>query len=151
MKFNLFILTLGLMIFASCKKASTTADPVVLTPEQLLTAKTWKADEIRVQQSNNIFIFYTRGGTTNTTNYDADSIKYNANNTGVYYTGGSQITTTWNFTNSEKTKMNLTINYPTSLNLKVENIYLTANSFSFSQYYTYGGINFVGYGHRIPN
>lgn len=149
---NLILIALALTAFFSCKKAND-PDPndTPATIEELLTAHTWKVAEIRIQQSNNVFSYYNRGGTTNTANYDADSIKFNSNNTGVYYNMGSITPLTWNFTNSIKTKMKLIINYPTPLTLNAENVFLGENTFYFSEYYNYAGINYVAYGLRVPN
>ena len=148
MKNKLLIITLGLMTFVSCKKDSTST--TVKTQEELLTSKTWKADEIRVQQSNNITQYYKRGGASNTTNYDSDSLKFNTNNTGIYYYAGSQYTTTWNFLNSEKSKLALIINYPTPLTINLENVTLAETYFSYSQYVT-SGISYLASGRRLPN
>ena len=52
MKLKLTIITLGLVSILSCKKdCPTPATTTIKTQEELLTAKTWKADEIRVQLS----------------------------------------------------------------------------------------------------
>ena len=51
MNLKLLIIAIGLMTFISCKKDSA----ITLTPktqDELLTAKTWKADEVRVQLSD---------------------------------------------------------------------------------------------------
>jgi hypothetical protein len=151
MNFKLLIAVFALLFTASCEKDTATTTQTVKTPEELLTARTWKAEEIRVQQSNNVFVFYNRGGASNTANFDGDSLRFNTNNTGVYYSLGSQTTTTWNFTNAEKTKMALKINYATPLNINVENIALSENAFYFSQYYVYAGISYAAYGKRSPN
>ena len=151
MKVKLAIITLGLVTFLSCKKDSPTpATPTVKTPEELLTAQTWKADEVRVQFSNGTAQYYLRGGTANTIDYDSDSLKFNTDNTGVYYYSGSQYTTTWNFINSDKSKMTLIINYPVPLTANLENVTLTDTYFSYSQYVT-SGISYLASVRRLPN
>ena len=139
------------VIFAiSCKKdCTTTPTPVVKTPEELLTAKTWKADEIRVQQSNNTAQYYKRGvsGTT----YDTDSIKFTISNTGTYYFSGASYTITWNFTDALKTKMTVVINQPPSpITVYLENIQLADTYFKYAQYYT-GVVSYLASCTRVPN
>ncbi|MBK9571148.1 MAG: hypothetical protein IPO53_15380 [Chitinophagaceae bacterium] len=69
---------LTLLSFISCNKEDTITPTKTL--EQLLTGKTWKADEIRAQLSNNTASYYKRG--TVGTTYDSDSLKFAVNNTG---------------------------------------------------------------------
>jgi hypothetical protein len=149
MKLELSVIALGLITFIACKKDCPTT-PAVKTQEQLLTAKTWKADEIRIQLSNGTSQYYKRGGGANTVNYDSDSLKFNTNNTGTYYYLGIQYTTTWNFINSEKSKMTLIINYPTPVTVNLENVTLAETYFSYSQYVT-SGISYLASGRRLPN
>src|SRR6476620_9448923 len=108
MKIGLKFIACSIIILASCSKDPATPDtPPIKTIEELMTANAWKADEIRVQLSNNTTTYYKRGETTNTANYDSDSLKFNLNNTGIYYYLGSPYTTTWNFVNPAKTKMTI--------------------------------------------
>lgn len=141
-----------LFIFiTSCKKDSTpTPTPVVIkTAEEILTGKTWKADEIRVQQSNNVTQYYKRG--VSGTIYDTDSIKFNTNNTGTYYYSGSVYTTTWNFTDAGKTKMTVVINQPPApFSVYLENIQLTETYFKYAQYFT-GAVSYLASCTRLPN
>ena len=98
MKLKLAIITLGLVSILSCKKdCPTPTTTTVKTQEELLTAKTWKADEIRIQLSNGTAQYYKRGGSGNTANYDSDSLKFSTNNTGIYYSSGLQYTTILEF------------------------------------------------------
>ena len=151
MKFKLAVITFGLITLFSCTKdCPTTTTTQVKTPEELLTAKTWKADEIRVQQSNGTSQYYKRGGTSNTVNYDSDSLKFNANNTGTYYYLGSPYSTTWNFSNPEKSKMILVINYSTPLTINLENVTLAGTYFTYSQYVV-SGVSYLASGRRLPN
>lgn len=149
-----------ILIFSSqtsCKKETVTETVtdtifqcIPKSPETLLTAKTWKADEIRSQLSNGTSQYYKRGGGTNTVNFDSDSLKFNSNNTGIYYYSGNQYTTTWNFINSEKSKMTLVINYPTPLTINIENVTLADTYFIYSQYVT-SGVSYLASGRRLPN
>lgn len=134
----------------SCKKDNTnTPVPAAKTTEEILTGKTWKADEIRIQLSNNTTQYYKRGvaGTV----YDSDSLKFSINNTGTYYYNGSSYTTTWNFTDAGKTKMTVVINQPpTPITIYLENIQLTEAFFRYAQYYT-GAVSYLAACSRIPN
>ena len=152
MKLNLTFLTLGLVSILSCKKddCPTPATTIIKTQEELLTAKTWKADEIRVQLSNGAAQYYKRGGSGNTANYDSDSLKFSTNNTGIYYSSGLQYTTIWNFINTEKSKMTLIINYSTPLTINLENVTLADTYFSYSQYVT-SGVSYLASSRRLPN
>ena len=151
MRIKLSIIIISLLNFISCTKdCNNNPTTTTKTPEELLTSKTWKADEIRVQQSNGTSQYYKRGGTSNTTNYDSDSLKFSLNNTGVYYYLGTQYSTVWNFTNTDKSKMTLVINYSTPLNIYLENINLSDNYFTYSQYVITGG-SYLASGRRTPN
>ncbi len=147
---QLILLTGFVVIFAlSCKKDSTTTVVTTKTIEQLLTQKTWKADEVRVQLSNNTTVYYKRGSSG--TVYDSDSIKFSTNNTGIYYFSGAQYTTTWNLTNSEKSKMTLVINYPSPITIYLENIQLTETLFRYAQYCSSCSVSYLSSATRLPN
>jgi hypothetical protein len=150
MSLNFLKLAIGLILLSSCEKEC--PDPeteVPKTPEELLAAKTWKADEIRLQFSNNTTGYYKRGGSSNT--YDSDSLKFNAGNTGIYYYLGAQYSTTWNFIDAAKSKMTLIINYSTPIQLNLENIHVTKDIFKYVQYTTGSGVNYMSSGTRVPN
>lgn len=115
----------------------------------MLTERTWKADEIRIQLSNNTTTYYKRGVSGNT--YDSDSLKFGINNTGFYYYSGSAFNTTWNFTDTGKTKMIIVINQPpTPITINLENVTLTETSFRYAQYFT-GAVSYLAAGSRVPN
>ena len=149
MNLKFLFVTIGLITFISCKK-DCPVTPTPKTQEELLVAKTWKTDEARIQLSNGTAQYYKRGGSSNTVNYDSDSIKLNPNNTGVYYYSGSQYTVTWSFTNPEKSKMTLIINYSTPLTANLENVTLTETYFTYSQYVT-SGVSYLASVRRLPN
>lgn len=151
MKTRLISIAFLAIIFAACSKDHTTPNTPTKTTEELLSAKTWKADEIRVQLSNNTTSYYKRGATTNTVNYDSDSLKFNPDNTGIYYYLGSQYATTWNFVNSDKSKLTVVINYSTPLTINFENVNVTENYFKYAQYATANGISYLSSGTRVPN
>ncbi|HTD93635.1 MAG TPA: hypothetical protein VK644_07485, partial [Chitinophagaceae bacterium] len=70
------------------------------TKEVLLTQHTWKMEEI-LQVENNTRIYYSRGGSMNTNNYDNDKITFLADGTGTYSpTVAQTLPITWAFTNA---------------------------------------------------
>jgi len=73
MNLKLFI-AIGLMAFISCKKDDCPIPPTLKTQDELLTAKTWKADEVRILLNNGTSQYYKRGAGGNTVNYDTDSL-----------------------------------------------------------------------------
>lgn len=151
MKTNLVIFSFLILLMAACSKESTDPTPTTATIEQLLTAKTWKADEIRSQLSNNTTQYYKRGGSSNTVNYDSDSLKFNTNNTGTYYFNGTATSTTWNFINAEKSKMTIIINYtPTPLTINWEYVNVAESTLKYTQYVT-GTVSYLASGTRVPN
>jgi hypothetical protein len=143
------MLLLGIL---SCSKDKDDNNNSTKTLEQLLTEKAWKADEIRVQLSNNTKAYYKRGAATgNTANYDSDSVRFNTNNTGIYYFQGIEYTTTWNFVDADKTKMTLVINYPSPLTVNLENIQITQSFFKYAQYATDPAGSYLASGTRRQN
>ena len=154
MKTKLTLAALVLISFFACSKDSATSTATPKTIEELLTAKVWKIDEFRQRYNsgtvNGADIYYKRGGSGNTANYDSDSIKFNINNTGVYYYLGNVYTTTWNFTDATKSKMTIIINYPTALVDNLETISVGEDYFRYSQYYTFNGVSYLGAGTRSP-
>lgn len=143
----------GLFLFNACSKDSDpTPTPVVKTIEVLLTQRTWKADEARIQLSNNTTQYYKRGAVGNTVNYDSDSIKFSTNNTGNYYFNGTITPITWNFVNTEKTKMTVILNYtPTPVTLNWENVFAGETSLRYAQYATGGSPTYLASVSRVPN
>lgn len=120
---------------------------------QLLTANSWKMQEILGVQGNNQ-IYYKRGGTANTESFDADYIKFNADKTGVYVDGHSashQIT--WDFSNSSNTKVTFTVSNPAPLNSQTvvyDNLRYKNGALLFDQYWTYNNVNSHAQAIRLP-
>ena len=154
MKATTFILITFALLYAACNKRSypaQTSDSRMKSTKQMLTQKTWKADEVRVQQSNDEVQYYKRGALTNTTDYDSDSLRFNINNTGVYYYEGMATPITWNFVNSEKTKMKIIIHYdPDPLTINWEYVNVTPTRLTYTQYITVG-TRYLASGTRTPN
>ena len=106
---------------------------------------------MRIVQSTGTTDYYKRGGVSNTFNGNSDSLRFNLNNTGVFYDFlGATYTMTWNFTNSEKNRMTLVINKPTPLTVWLENIALAETYFGYSQYAS-DPMYYLASANRIPN
>lgn len=144
---KLLSLVVATILFFSCTKEEN--PPPTQTPEQILTANSWKIDEIRILDGN-APLYYKRGGSGNTVNYDTEFLLFNTNNTGTYSYNSVQYSTTWNFINAEKTKMTLTINYPNPVVVNLENIVLTSGNFKYTQYQNVNGTNLLAAGTRTP-
>jgi hypothetical protein len=117
-------------------------DVIVNTNQDSLTSVTWKIDESRVIDGNNM-LYYKRGGAGNTINFDNDFYKYNNDNTGIYTFNGQDYAFNWKYLDAEKTKMEMIILYPTPLIVTLENISLTATSLKYTRLQKVNGLNFV--------
>ena len=120
------------------------------TTENHLTSKTWKTDEIRmVQRNSNKSLYYKRDVFGN--DYDADSIKFNTDQTGVYYYNGSQYKTTWSFLDDEKTRLKLTIKMGSEQPVFLDNVNVTESHFRYAQYDALTAPAYIATCSRIPN
>jgi hypothetical protein len=152
MKIKLFFAAISflfLVSFVGNKKAETVignTDP----KEQLLTKYTWEAEEIRAQLSNNTTAYYKRGSEKNTVDYDFNFLKFNSDHSGVYSFKGDKVSTKWRFLDPEKTKMELIINYPSPLEIHLEYINISEKYFTYTQYATDSGIEYLASGTRTP-
>jgi len=135
----LFLFIAFSLVISSCSKDNDEPPTTTTkTTEELLTQHPWKMEEI-TQVENNTQIYYKRGGTTNTNNFDNDKITFLANGTGTYSpTPAQNLNLTWQFTNSEKTKMNIVITFSAStvLTLKCSELDLSDNRFFCVNNYT---------------
>lgn len=110
--------------------------------ESPLTAVTWKVEESKVIDGNNM-LSYKRGEQGNTINYDNDFYKFNGDNTGIYSFNGQDYKFTWKYQDKGKTKIEMTILYPTPLIVNLENITLTATSLKYTRLQKVNGLSFV--------
>ena len=110
--------------------------------ESALTAVTWKVDESKVIDGNSMLV-YKRGASENTINFDNDFYKFNTDNTGIYSFNGQDYKFNWKYLDAEKTKMEMTILYPSPLIVTLENITLTANSLKYTRLQKVNGLNFI--------
>ena len=111
---------------------------------ELLTANSWKLQEIRGVTGSTI-LFYQRGGSSNTQNFDPEYITFFTNKTGVYHDGNDNNNTiVWDFLNSEKTKLTFTITNLAPLpdqTVYYENLRFKNGALWFDQYWTVAGVN----------
>lgn len=108
----------------------------------LLTSQTWKMEESRVIEGNDMK-YYKRGGEENTINFDNDLYKFNADNTGVYFFNGQEYKFNWKYLNTEQTKIEMAIQYPTPLIVTLENVVVAADTFRYTRLQKVNGINMV--------
>src|SRR5688572_4799509 len=128
-KSYLFAVLASALVLQACTKDESDID--VASKEELLTHHTWKMEEL-TQVENNAQIYYKRGGTTNTHNFDNDKITFLADGTGNYSPTPTQnFSITWEFTNASKTQMNIVITFSPSLVtiLKCTELQLTQERF----------------------
>jgi hypothetical protein len=110
--------------------------------ENPLTAVTWKVDESKVIDGNNM-LSYKRGEQGNTINFDNDFYKFNTDNTGIYSFNGQDYKFNWKYLDTEKIKIEMVILYPTPLIVNLENVTLTATSLKYTRLQKVNGLNFV--------
>jgi hypothetical protein len=110
--------------------------------ESPLTAVTWKVDESKVIDGNSM-LSYKRGASENTINFDNDFYKFNTDNTGIYSFNGQDYKFNWKYLDAEKTKIEMTVLYPTPLLVNLENVTLTATSLKYTRLQKVNGLNFV--------
>lgn len=155
--FSFIVLFILQSATSSCTKENTIYDTLTVIKRdtiiikdtaislQLLTANSWKVEELRGVQGNNEIVYYKRGATGNTENFDPEYITFNSNKTGVYYDAfrtTHQIT--WDFLNADNTKLTFTIlkTAPeTNHTVTYENLRYKNGALLFDQYWTYKGVN----------
>lgn len=122
---------------------------------EILTANPWKVQEIR-GVIGNIYYYYLRGGTTNTPGFALDNeyITFNSDHTGLYVDNTTKsYNLTWDFANSEKTKITYTMfNFggAPSLTINWEHLAYKNASLNYDEYYTQGSYQSHSHGQRIP-
>ena len=105
-------LALTLFLQACLKDDSHT---VTTSKVELLTHHPWKIEEL-TQVENNVQINYKRGGSANTHNFDEDKLTFLEDGTGSYSpTPSESFGITWEFTNAEKTRMDIVITFTPAL------------------------------------
>ena len=64
-------------------------------------------------------------------------------NTGIYFYNGQEYKFTWKYLDTEKTRMEMQILYPTPLIVNFENMMITASAFKYTRLQKMNGVNFV--------
>jgi len=131
----------------SLTKDEVLASPVVVPQKETgsadpLTSQVWKAEESRVMEGNNVS-YYKREGKENTINLDNDLYRFNTDNTGTWAFNGQDYKFTWHYSNAEKTKIKMIMQYPTPLIVNLENIVISATSFSYTRFQQANGVNLM--------
>lgn len=142
--------------FTSCKKETITKTDTVVVKDtaislELLTSNSWKVQELRGVTGNTI-TYYLRGGSSNTENFDAEYITFNAAKTGIYFdASGVTHQMTWDFSSSTNTKLTFVIqnNGIPSQTVIFDNIRYKNKALYYDQYWTYNNINCHAQGIRI--
>jgi hypothetical protein len=146
-KISILLLLAPLFFSLGCKKDHDSINPKTL--EQVLVSTTWKMEEIRFLQ-NNTFYYYKRGASGNSLNFDSDAITFKQDKTGSYVGAGVTYTLTWDFTDTNKNRIRLIVNYPSPLTINWENITYTTSSLKYSEYYTSSSGNTLSSVTRTP-
>ena len=152
MKTKLLIAITAVLVtffIASCDKNDDDSPIPEKTPEEILTSRSWRLDEIRFLQNNSL-TYYKRGVTDDPYSFDTESIKFNVDRTGTYIAGGITYNLTWEFNDLEKSKIKFIINYATPLTVNWENIIYSDSSLKYSEYYNRTGTNTLSVATRIP-
>ena len=125
------LLSATLFVVTSCSKDNDNPTACDKDKGEAINPACMEMEEI-IHVENNNQIYYKRGGNTNTNNYDNDKIICLANGTGNYSPTPSQtLPLTWEFTNSDKTKLNMVITFSAAvvLTLKCSEVDLSDNRF----------------------
>jgi hypothetical protein len=115
---------------------------IIKANENPLTAVAWKVEESKVIDGNNM-LYYKRGAAQNTINFDNDFYKFNADNTGVYSFNGQDYKFNWKYLDTEKSRIEMMVLYPTPLIVNLENVTITATSLKYTRLQKVNGLNFV--------
>lgn len=128
----------------------TKTDTVVIKDTALtvsiLTANSWKLQELRGVK-NNVAFYYLRGGSSNTETFDNEYITFNVANNGTYHTnaGDNASMTSWAFINADSTAMTIHLTYTSGADYDLywENLRYKNASLMYDEYYH----DAVGYSH----
>jgi hypothetical protein len=117
----------------------------------ILTANSWKPLEMRALV-NDTYVYYVRGGSSNTQSFDNEYMTFNSNNTGIYHdNAGGETTFTWSFTDATNKKLIWVWNNPTGIiNVTWENINYDDGAIRYTEYYQQFGYNILTAAIRIP-
>ena len=146
-----YFLSALLVLFAASSCSKENVEPAPKTPEQYLTSKSWKLQELRSLISNTTY-FYQRGSSNALNfNYDSESIQFKADYTGIYRGKDGDVTPfTWSFIDAGKTRLRYLLQRTPVLTINWEIAVLDDFKLIYNEYYTQGSANAQSYGTRIP-
>ena len=132
-------------------RVDTLKEKDTLLTAAILTANSWKPLEMR-GLVNNTYVYYVRGGASNTQSFDNEYMTFNANGTGIYHdNAGGNTTFTWNFTDATNKKLVWIWNNPTGLiTVTWENINYDDGGIRYTEYANQSGFNTLVSEIRIP-
>ena len=148
MKKYLFLLLAFPLLFAACSKDE---DPPPTeeskSPEELLTAHSWKIQELRwVDQG--VMYYYLRGTPGNGDIVAVEALTFNMDGTGKTH---DNTPLTWQFLDAGKTKLKFTLNFASGpVTVNWEHMVIKATSITYSEYWTRPTGPSIGFGTRVP-
>jgi hypothetical protein len=123
----------------------------VLT-ESLLTAHPWKMEELRGLLEGTV-MYYKRGGSGNTVNFDSDYVVFNADKTGSSVDGASATheITHWELSTTDKTTLVFTIHNTPSITSVItwDNIRFKNGNMYYDDYYLDNNTGYDFHGQEI--
>ncbi|MGN6293013.1 MAG: hypothetical protein ACTHMV_09745 [Chitinophagaceae bacterium] len=136
------------------EKEPQTPTPTVKTPEEYLTAKTWLVDELTYLQSNTLTNYKRSSGSPAFRN---DKLTFKTDGTGKYNnTYNEQFDITWQFSDAEKSKINMVIKgysnggpAATNQSIILENVNVKESSLKYTEIYLTGTLYTMSSVYRI--
>lgn len=143
------------VLFFSCKKEinSATEQPEqTVNVREVLTKQPWKLKEIRALLGNTLS-YYLRDGQSNSANFDKEYISFKTDNTGTYFNGDSAYNiTSWNFKDAALSIVVYSVAYRgDTIPVTWEHLKVTADSLSYSEFFTKNGQTALSVATRIPS
>ncbi len=151
------LLTLTALFFSCKKEVNSSTDQTNQTGEQtvnvreVLTKQPWKLKQIRALLGNTLS-YYLRDGQSNTVNFDKEYISLKTDNTGTYFNGDSAyVITSWDFKDAALSSLVYNVAYRgETVPVTWENLKVTADSISYSEFFTRNGQTALSVATRIP-
>ena len=148
MKKYLFLLLAMPLFFSACTKEE---DPPpteeTKTPEDLLTAHSWKIQELRWVDQGTMY-HYLRGTPGNGDIVAVEALTFYTDGTGKTH---DNTPLTWQFLDPAKTKLKFTLTFPSGpVTVNWEHLVIKETSMTYGEYWTRATGPSVGFGTRIP-
>jgi hypothetical protein len=123
--------------------------------DSILTSHPWKFQELRAVYGGSM-VYYLRGGSSNTLNYDNEYVVFNADHTGYEYDAAGYLHNipSWTLTSTDKTTLTFTYYNTPSVTTVItwDRIRYKSGNMHFEDYYldNYINLNYHGYEIRMP-